>query len=153
MPSPFGFAQQMVKVSVFCTIPYLFILERLMLEQPISRVLFPFTVARRRAMIIPLGHRLPRASSDSTRGHRAGRPQASSYLVLLRMGFTKLSRSPGKLVSSYLTFSPLPTAAITADFRIQNKPKLGDSKPESQLTAGGRYLFCGTFLRVAPSRR
>jgi len=31
-----------------------------------------------------------------------------SYLVLLRMGFTKLSRSPGKLVSSYLAFSPLP---------------------------------------------
>jgi len=31
-----------------------------------------------------------------------------SYSVLLRMGFTKLSRSPGKLVSSYLAFSPLP---------------------------------------------
>jgi len=51
-----------------------------------------------------------------------------SYLVLLRMGFTKLSRSPGKLVSSYLAFSPLP---------VNDR----------------RYIFCGTFLRVTPSRR
>src|SRR5512137_2413081 len=50
------------------------------------------------------------------------------YLVLLRMGFTKLSRSPGKLVSSYLAISPLPAI-------------------------GRRYIFCGTFLRVTPSRR
>jgi len=59
-------------------------------------------------MIIPLGQQLPVASSDTTRERRAGRPQMFSYLVLLRMGFTKLSRSPGKLVSSYLAFSPLP---------------------------------------------
>jgi len=59
-------------------------------------------------MIIHLGQQLPAASSDTTREPRAGHSQTFSYLVLLRMGFTKLSRSPGKLVSSYLTFSPLP---------------------------------------------
>jgi hypothetical protein len=32
-----------------------------------------------------------------------------TYLVLLRVGFTQLSQSLGILVSSYLTFSPLPT--------------------------------------------
>ena len=32
------------------------------------------------------------------------------YLVLLRVGFTKLPPSPAALVSSYLTFSPLPSA-------------------------------------------
>jgi len=31
-----------------------------------------------------------------------------TYLVLLRMGFTKLPQSLRVLVSSYLTFSPLP---------------------------------------------
>ena len=54
------------------------------------------------------------------------------YLALLRMGFTKLSRSPGILVSSYLTFSPLPEPACTGT---------------------RRFVFCGTFLRVTPSRR
>lgn len=41
-------------------------------------------------------------------GARAGRPQALPYLVLHRVGFTKLFRSPGKLVRSYRTVSPLP---------------------------------------------
>ena len=59
-------------------------------------------------MIINLGQQLPAASSDTTRELRAGCSQMFSYLVLLRMGFTKLPRSPGELVSSYLTFSPLP---------------------------------------------
>jgi len=35
-------------------------------------------------------------------------PQMFPYLVLHQVGFTKLSRSPGKLVRSYRTFSPLP---------------------------------------------
>ena len=58
-----------------------------------------------------------------------GRPQALPYLVLHRVGFTKLSRSPGKLVRSYRTFSPL--LRITA----------------------GRYTFCCTFLRVTTTPR
>ena len=44
-------------------------------------------------------------------GARTGRPQALPYLVLHRVGFTKHSRSPGNLVRSYRTFSPLPAAA------------------------------------------
>ena len=39
---------------------------------------------------------------------RTGRPQMLPYLVLHRVGFTQLPRSPGELVSSYLTVSPLP---------------------------------------------
>jgi len=39
-------------------------------------------------MVIPLGRRLPAASSDATREHQAGSLLAFSYLVLLRMGFT-----------------------------------------------------------------
>src|SRR5205814_9098465 len=34
-----------------------------------------------------------------------------SYLALLRVGFTEPIRSPGPLVSSYLTVSPLPLAS------------------------------------------
>jgi len=39
---------------------------------------------------------------------RTGRPQTLPYLVLLQVGFTELPRSPGELVRSYRTFSPLP---------------------------------------------
>jgi len=41
-------------------------------------------------------------------GAWTGNPQTLLYLVLHRMGFTELPRSPGKLVRSYRTFSPLP---------------------------------------------
>ncbi len=41
-------------------------------------------------------------------GTRTGRPRASPYLALLRVGFTKPARSPGPLVRSYRTVSPLP---------------------------------------------
>ena len=77
-------------------------------DQIVSRVLFRAAVAGLAVVAIHLGRQLPAASSDATRELRTGRPQTFSYLVLLRMGFTKLSRSPGKLVSSYLAFSPLP---------------------------------------------
>ena len=40
-------------------------------------------------------------------GAWTGSPQTLPYLVLHRMGFTKLPRSPGELVRSYRTFSPL----------------------------------------------
>ncbi len=82
-----------------------------MSDQIISRVLFRPPVTRETVMIIPLGQQLPVASSDTTRERRADHSKMFSYLVLLRMGFTKLFRSPGKLVSSYLAFSPLPAIA------------------------------------------
>ena len=46
-----------------------------------------------------------------TRELRTGRPQTLLYSVLLRMGFTEHPTSPPGLVSSYLTFSPLPPFA------------------------------------------
>ena len=41
-------------------------------------------------------------------GTRTGNPQKLPYLVLHRVGFAKLPRSPGELVRSYRTVSPLP---------------------------------------------
>jgi len=41
-------------------------------------------------------------------GARTGYPQTLLYLVLHQVGFAKLPRSPGELVRSYRTFSPLP---------------------------------------------
>ena len=41
-------------------------------------------------------------------GAWAGRPLSLLYLVLHRVGFTKLLRSPEELVRSYRTISPLP---------------------------------------------
>jgi len=45
-----------------------------------------------------------------TRGSNEAGRLLPFYLVLLRMGFTELPPSPAALVSSYLTFSPLPSA-------------------------------------------
>jgi hypothetical protein len=86
-------------------------------------------------MTISLGRRSPDASSDLP-GSRNGSGQSASrppvpkaratfllpYLVLLPVGFTEPGRSPGLLVSSYLTVSPLPR---------------GPSPPR-------RFVFCGT---------
>jgi len=66
-------------------------------------------------------------------GAWTGRPQTLPYLVLHRVGFTKLSRSPGKLVRSYRTVSPLPN--------ITNSPKTASNTRRSAL--------CCTFLHVA----
>ena len=49
---------------------------------------------------------------QSTRKFRASHPQTLSYLILLRIGFAKLPPSPMVLVSSYLTFSPLPPLKV-----------------------------------------
>ena len=65
-------------------------------------------------------------------GAWTGHPQALPYLVLHRMGFTKLPRSPGELVRSYRTFSPLPRMRC----RILR-----------------RYTFCCTILHVAATPR
>jgi len=67
-------------------------------------------------VIISLGRRLPVASSSPPErkpervapGRRERRTPSCSALLL--MGFTKPNRSPGLLVSSYLTVSPLPLA-------------------------------------------
>lgn len=50
------------------------------------------------------------ASLATYPGARTGHSQTPLYLVLHRVGFTKLLRSPEELVRSYRTFSPLPCA-------------------------------------------
>ena len=83
------------------------------LSGPISRVLF-FWVNFPKAAIISLRRQLPVTSSsppeEIPRRIAPGRcfQQTLFCSALLSMGFTKPSQSPGLLVSSYLTFSPLP---------------------------------------------
>jgi hypothetical protein len=60
------------------------------------------------AVTINLGLLLPTGSSNQPES--IGRANPLSYLILLRIGFTKLPLSPTVLVSSYLAFSPLPPA-------------------------------------------
>src|SRR3989338_2973154 len=69
-------------------------------------------------MVIPLAARSPARPASRTRragtpsdlpgSHRADHPHSLPYLALLLAGFTKLPRSPGVLVGSYPTVSPLP---------------------------------------------
>ncbi len=73
-------------------------------SEPVSRVLLP---ARGRVRGHPSGTKVALRLMQPTRRHRTGRPRSSPYLALLRVGFTKPIRSPGPLVRSYRTFSPL----------------------------------------------
>ena len=58
-----------------------------------------------------------------------------SYSVLLPVGFTMPDLLPESAVSSYLTFSPLPSVEIRTD------------------NALWRYAFCGTFPEIALAGR
>ncbi len=100
-------------------------------------------------MTISLGRRFPDASSDLPEGLKTSRvdswtePRASiqslpSYLVLLPMGFTEPSRSPGLLVSSYLTVSPLPSSRSD---RWRRRSTFCCTFPTRSVTrsGGGRY--------------
>ena len=58
---------------------------------------------------IHLGTTLPPSSCDLP-GYSGGPPSNAPCLTLLRVGFTKPHRSPGTLVVSYTTVSPLPPA-------------------------------------------
>ena len=91
---------------------------------------------------------IPRATDP---GAWTGRPQTPLYLVLHRVGFTKLLRSPEELVRSYRTFSPLPfgpTPQLGNDrqavsFLLHFPSRHRDSTLWSTLPFGVR-----TFLRV-----
>jgi hypothetical protein len=104
--------------------------------------------------------RLPGASSSRPgSGYGASRPAAfpwertSSCLALLRVGFAEPDRSPGLLVSSYLTVSPLPpgfdpdggflSVALSLTSRpvgVTHHPALRspDFPPAASLSARGR---------------
>jgi len=70
-------------------------------DGPVSRVLS--------RVAISLGCRLPGTSSDRPGSHSGpDRPDKAPCLILLPVGFTKPNRSPGSLVRSYRTVSPLP---------------------------------------------
>ena len=86
--------------------------------------------------IISLGHSLPNASSDlpaevvRLSPHAPWAKATPAYLVLLTVGFTlPLELPPAR-------------CALTAPFH-----------PCSDGFPSGRYLFCGTFRRIAPPRR
>src|SRR5439155_18031655 len=62
-----------------------------------------------------LGRASPRASMQPTPGFMTERDTLLPlYAVLLRVGFTEPTPSPGSLVRSYRTVSPLPAARVAA---------------------------------------
>src|SRR5438445_6067404 len=89
-----------------------------------------------RPMVIPLPPRFPEGAASRwscsaerpTRELWAGHPLTLPYLVLLLAGFAELPRSPGALVGSYPTVSPLPDGRTSLP--------------------GRRSVLCGTFLPV-----
>src|SRR5438445_2564267 len=64
-------------------------------------------------------------------GSSGGQPSSAPCLALLRVGFTEPRRSPGALVVSYTTVSPLP----------------------GPVARPGRSVLCGTVPRVTPGGR
>ena len=109
-------------------------------EWSISRVLFPPSSSRTSGAVnIPLGSRLLCTSSEPTRRRSAGHRMDAvccapvpPYLLLLQMGF-----------AVPVTSLP-PRCALTAPFHpCLASPKVGR----------GRFVFCGTFRRVAPPGR
>ena len=85
--------------------------------------------------------RPPRATYPETRTDRS---LTFPYLVLHRMGFTQLPRSPGELVRSYRTVSPLPRRGGAVCFLLHLPSRHRDSPLGSTLSYGVR-----TFLRAA----
>jgi len=87
-------------------------------EQPVSRILYPPRVTPwpvNDHSSWDAGYPAPLATYP---GAWTGRSQTPLYLVLHRVGFTKLPRSPGELVRSYRTFSPLPRSRRGGIFSV-----------------------------------
>ena len=101
------------------------------MSRSVRRVLSPSAVARTRVAAIHLDVPLP-ARSSGLPGSSGGQPSDASCLALLRVGFTEPCRSPGALVVSYTTVSPLPWRAL-------RRPR--------------RSVLCGTVPRVTPGGR
>src|SRR5262245_36984558 len=79
-------------------------------ESPVSRILSDCSV-----VIICLGRPLPERLAATDPGVLARRATPLPlYAVLLQVGFTEPAPSPGPLVRSYRTVSPLPAARVAA---------------------------------------
>jgi len=74
-------------------------------EQSVSRVLSPKRGDGHLSRVTVASHLM-----RPTRGSNEAGLLLPFYLVLHRVGFTELPPSPAAMVSSYLTFSPLPSA-------------------------------------------
>ena len=82
----------------------------------VSRVLFP--VPEDRATVISLGRASPPASNDQPgRTWTRAAPRVLPYLVFLQVGFADPPPSPGAMVRSYRTVSPLPWTGRTRPSR------------------------------------
>ena len=101
-------------------------------------------------MVIHLEYRLPGTSRDLPGSYGRATLLVLLYLVLLRVGFTKLLMSPPRLVSSYLTVSPLPswtkkTSSLWAVYSLRHFPaRCRDWALPSTLSCGARTFlpFC-----------
>jgi len=72
------------------------------------------------------------------------------YLALLRVGFTKPTRSPEPLVSSYLTVSPLPDTGCRAVCSLLHWPSgYPDWTLSSTLSYGARTFLPGIYAGAA----
>ena len=99
-----------------------------------------------------------RGLQQPTRELRAGHPQTLPYLVLLQVGFSKPAMSPLPLVSSYLTFSPLPWTyhgGLVSEALSLGLPPLGITQhpalwssdfPPAASRAAGDHLACFAIL-------
>ncbi|GAB3048334.1 hypothetical protein GCM10027053_03000 [Intrasporangium mesophilum] len=83
------------------------------MSRPIRRVLSRTAVASGAVAAIHLGRSLLTGSSVLP-AHSTGPVSNVRCLDLLRVGFTEPSQSPGTLVVSYTTVSPLPAAEAAA---------------------------------------
>src|SRR5690606_22558101 len=99
------------------------------MSRPVRRVLSRRLAAPVAA--IHLGRTLPHASSGLP-GSSGEPPSDAPCLALLRVGFAEPHRSPGALVVSYTTVSPLPRPANRA-----RRSVLYGTVP--RVTTGGRY--------------
>jgi len=84
--------------------------HKVRMSWPVRRVLSLHAVSPVQVATIHLRRTLPHASSGLP-GSSGGPPSSTPCLTLLQVGFTEPHRSPGTLVVSYTTVSPLPRPA------------------------------------------
>ena len=101
-------------------------------------------------MIIHLRCTLPHTSCNLPENLIERTTLMFSYLVLHRTGFTKLFQSPGKLVRSYRTVSPLPGLVFISILAIQAVYSLLHFPSRHRDSTLWSVLSCGvrTFLQI-----